>query len=35
MKITAHEMDKLFFEIIMAPGYKDNALEILKSRKIE
>ena len=30
---TAREMDKLFFEIIMAPGYEDNALEILKSKK--
>jgi phosphoribosylaminoimidazolecarboxamide formyltransferase / IMP cyclohydrolase len=30
---TAKEMDQLFFEIILAPGYEDNALEILKSRK--
>ncbi len=30
---TAAEMDQLFFEIVLAPGYEDNALEILKSRK--
>ena len=30
---TAREMDTLFFEIVLAPGFKDNALEILKSRK--
>lgn len=30
---TAKEVDKLFFEIILAPAYKDNALEILKSKK--
>jgi phosphoribosylaminoimidazolecarboxamide formyltransferase / IMP cyclohydrolase len=30
---TAQEMDQLFFEIAMAPGFEDNALEILKSRK--
>lgn len=30
---TAREMDHLFFEIILAPGFKDNALETLKSRK--
>lgn len=30
---TAAEIDHLFFEIILAPGYEDNALEILKSRK--
>lgn len=30
---TAREIDQLFFEIILAPDYEDNALEILKSRK--
>lgn len=30
---TAEEMNKLFFEIVLAPGYKDNALEILKTKK--
>jgi phosphoribosylaminoimidazolecarboxamide formyltransferase / IMP cyclohydrolase len=30
---TAREMDHLFFEIVLAPGFEDNALEILKSRK--
>lgn len=30
---TAHEIDSLFFEIILAPDYKKNALEILQSRK--
>lgn len=30
---TATEINKLFFEIILAPGYDDEALEILKSRK--
>jgi phosphoribosylaminoimidazolecarboxamide formyltransferase/IMP cyclohydrolase len=30
---TAQEMNKLFFEIVIAPGYKKNALEILKSKK--
>ncbi len=30
---TAAEIDKLFFEIIIAPGYKKNALNILKGKK--
>ncbi|HSG67909.1 MAG TPA: bifunctional phosphoribosylaminoimidazolecarboxamide formyltransferase/IMP cyclohydrolase [Bacteroidales bacterium] len=30
---TAEEINKLFFEIILAPGYDDDALEILKSKK--
>ncbi|MFW5705833.1 MAG: bifunctional phosphoribosylaminoimidazolecarboxamide formyltransferase/IMP cyclohydrolase [Bacteroidota bacterium] len=30
---TAEEINKLFFEIIMAPGYDEGALELLKSKK--
>lgn len=30
---TAEEVNKLFFEIILAPDYEKNALEILKSKK--
>ncbi|MCD4789956.1 MAG: bifunctional phosphoribosylaminoimidazolecarboxamide formyltransferase/IMP cyclohydrolase [Bacteroidales bacterium] len=30
---TALEINKLFFEIILAPGYDKNALEVLKSKK--
>ena len=30
---TAEEINKLFFEIILAPGYDKNALEILQSKK--
>lgn len=30
---TAEEADKLFFEVIIAPGYDDKALEILKKKK--
>ncbi len=30
---TALELDKLFFEILIAPGFDDKALEILKSKK--
>ena len=30
---TAEEINKLFFEIILAPGYKNNALELLQSKK--
>lgn len=30
---TAEEMNKIFFEVIMAPGYEPYALEILKSKK--
>lgn len=29
----ASEIDKIFFEIIIAPGYSDRALEILKQKK--
>lgn len=32
-EITAGEMNKLFMEIVIAPGYEKNALEILKSKK--
>jgi len=30
---TAKEINRLFFEIILAPSYQENALEILKSKK--
>jgi len=30
---TAEEINKIFFEIILAPGYNDKALELLKSKK--
>ena len=30
---TAEEINKLFCEIILAPGYEKNALEVLKSKK--
>ena len=30
---TAAEMDKLFFEVVIAPGFTSEALEILKSKK--
>ncbi len=30
---TAREMDKLFFEVALAPGYDDDALEVLKRKK--
>ena len=30
---SAEEINKLFFEIILAPGYENNALELLKSKK--
>lgn len=30
---TAEEINKLFFEVIFAPGYEKNALELLKSKK--
>ncbi|MGQ9620139.1 MAG: bifunctional phosphoribosylaminoimidazolecarboxamide formyltransferase/IMP cyclohydrolase [Bacteroidales bacterium] len=30
---TAGETDKLFFEVIVAPGYTDKAIEILKKKK--
>jgi phosphoribosylaminoimidazolecarboxamide formyltransferase/IMP cyclohydrolase len=31
--LTAEEIDKIFFEIIIAPGYTVSALEILKQKK--
>jgi phosphoribosylaminoimidazolecarboxamide formyltransferase/IMP cyclohydrolase len=31
--VTAEEIDKLFFEVIIAPAYEDQALEILKKKK--
>jgi phosphoribosylaminoimidazolecarboxamide formyltransferase/IMP cyclohydrolase len=30
---TAEEIDKLFFEVIIAPAYEDDAMEILKKKK--
>lgn len=30
---TATEIDKLFFEVLLAPGYKKNAMEVLQSKK--
>ena len=30
---TAEEMDKLFFEIVIAPAYSDQAIQILQSKK--
>ena len=30
---TANEINKLFFEILIAPDFKDKALKILKSKK--
>ncbi len=32
-KFTAEEMNSLFFEILIAPSFEDNALPILKSKK--
>ncbi|MFA6950838.1 MAG: bifunctional phosphoribosylaminoimidazolecarboxamide formyltransferase/IMP cyclohydrolase [Lentimicrobiaceae bacterium] len=32
-EVTATEINKLFFEIILAPGYEKNAIELLKSKK--
>ena len=32
-KRTAEEIDKIFFEVIIAPSYNNNALEILKHKK--
>jgi phosphoribosylaminoimidazolecarboxamide formyltransferase/IMP cyclohydrolase len=32
-KDVAEEMNKLFFEVVIAPSYSDEALEILKSKK--
>ena len=33
MQATAEEINKLFFEVILAPAYSAEALEILKSKK--
>ena len=30
---TAEEMNKIFFEVVIAPGYDDGALEVLKQKK--
>lgn len=30
---TANEMNKLFFEVVIAPGYNDDALEVLIAKK--
>ena len=32
-KITAEEINKIFFEVIIAPGYEEEALEILEKKK--
>ncbi len=32
-KATAEEIDKLFFEVIIAPSYADDALEVMKRKK--
>ncbi len=32
-KATSEEIDKLFFEVIIAPSYSDDALEIMKRKK--
>lgn len=32
-KVTAEAINKIFFEVIIAPSYSDDALEILKSKK--
>lgn len=32
-RAAAEELNKLFFEILIAPAYNDNALELLKSKK--
>jgi phosphoribosylaminoimidazolecarboxamide formyltransferase/IMP cyclohydrolase len=32
-EVTAKEIDKIFFEIIISPGYSEKALEILKQKK--
>ena len=31
--VTAEEINKIFFEVIIAPSYNKNALEVLKSKK--
>ena len=32
-RATAEEINKIFLEVLLAPGYDDDALEVLKSRK--
>ncbi|MEE4196411.1 MAG: bifunctional phosphoribosylaminoimidazolecarboxamide formyltransferase/IMP cyclohydrolase [Bacteroidales bacterium] len=32
-KVTAEEINKIFFEVIIAPSYQEDALEILKTKK--
>ena len=32
-ELTAHDIDKIFFEIIIAPGYTEKASEILRQKK--
>lgn len=32
-KATAEEMNKIFFEVVIAPSYTDGALEVLKQKK--
>lgn len=32
-EVTAEEIDKIFFEVIIAPSFSGNALQILKSKK--
>lgn len=32
-KATAEQMNSIFFEVVIAPGYTDEALEILKTKK--
>jgi phosphoribosylaminoimidazolecarboxamide formyltransferase/IMP cyclohydrolase len=32
-ELTAKEIDKLFFEVIIAPSYSENVLDVLKSKK--
>ena len=32
-RATAEEINKIFLEVLLAPGYEDEALEILKSKK--
>jgi len=31
--VTAHEIDKLFYEVLIAPKFNDDALELLKQKK--
>ena len=32
-KETAEEMNKIFFEVVIAPSYEESALDILKQKK--